>query len=388
MSETQMGHGHTAGLLGIIIKICLGIHIGVVADDLDGVLVRANGTVCAKAPEFAVDGSFGSGNDGLAQLKRQVGHIIHDADGKSLLRMVLINGNDLRRRGVLGTKTVTAGEYRNLIELGALKSSHNVQIQRLADGARLLGPVKNGDLLYGIRDRSDKRLGSERTVQANFYNAYLLALLCQIVDGLLDRVVDGTHGNNHMLRVCGAVIVEQLIVGADLGIYLVHVLLHDRRKRVVVRIAGLSYLEEDIRVLSGASLAGVVGIQRSLTELVDGVHIRHLLQILIIPGLNFLNFMGGTESIEEVDERNLALDRCQMSNRSQVHYFLNAGLAEHRAASLTARVNIGMVAKDRKSVGRQSTGRYVEYARKLLAGDLIQVRDHQQKTLGSRIGGG
>ena len=62
MSETQVRHSHAAGLLGIVIKICLSIHIGVVADDLDGVLVGAYGTVRAKTPELTVGGSLGSGN--------------------------------------------------------------------------------------------------------------------------------------------------------------------------------------------------------------------------------------------------------------------------------------------------------------------------------------
>ncbi len=60
MSKTQMRHRYTAGLLGIIIKVRLGIHIGVVTDDLDGVLVCADGTICAKSPEFTVRRSFRS----------------------------------------------------------------------------------------------------------------------------------------------------------------------------------------------------------------------------------------------------------------------------------------------------------------------------------------
>ena len=45
MSETKMGTGNTAGFLGIILKICLNIHISVVTDDLNGVLVGTNCTV-------------------------------------------------------------------------------------------------------------------------------------------------------------------------------------------------------------------------------------------------------------------------------------------------------------------------------------------------------
>ena len=103
MSETQVRHGHAAGLLGIVIKICLSIHIGVVADDLDGVLVRTNGTVSAQTPELTVGGSLGSGHQGIAQFQRQVGNVVHDANGERRLGLVSEYGNDLSRGGVLGT---------------------------------------------------------------------------------------------------------------------------------------------------------------------------------------------------------------------------------------------------------------------------------------------
>ena len=46
---------HTARLLRIIIEICLCIHVGVVTDNLDGVLICTYGTIRAQAPELTVD---------------------------------------------------------------------------------------------------------------------------------------------------------------------------------------------------------------------------------------------------------------------------------------------------------------------------------------------
>ena len=63
LTETQVRHGNTAGLLGVIIKVSLCVHVSVVTDDLDGVLVCTYGTVSAKTPEFTVGSSFRSGND-------------------------------------------------------------------------------------------------------------------------------------------------------------------------------------------------------------------------------------------------------------------------------------------------------------------------------------
>ena len=115
-----MGHGNTAGLLGVIVKICLCIHVGVIADNLNGVLVGTYGTVCAQTPELTVGGSFRSGNKRSTYRQGQVGNIIYDTGGKSLDGAVLIDSNDLRRSGIFGTKTITAGEDLSLVELAAL----------------------------------------------------------------------------------------------------------------------------------------------------------------------------------------------------------------------------------------------------------------------------
>ena len=62
VSETQMRHGNTAGLLGVVIKVCLSVHISVITDDLDGVLVSTYRTVSAKTPELTVGCSLWSSN--------------------------------------------------------------------------------------------------------------------------------------------------------------------------------------------------------------------------------------------------------------------------------------------------------------------------------------
>ena len=119
LSETQVRHRYTAGLLGVIIEVSLSIHVCVVTDDLDGVLVCTYGTVCAKSPEFAVDSSFRSCYQRSANRQRQIGNIVYDTNGKSLFLCIFIYSNDLSRCGVLGTKSVTACEYRCALEFAA-----------------------------------------------------------------------------------------------------------------------------------------------------------------------------------------------------------------------------------------------------------------------------
>ena len=47
MAKAQVGLGNAAGLLGVILEVSLSVLIGVVTDDLDGVLVGVNGTIGA-----------------------------------------------------------------------------------------------------------------------------------------------------------------------------------------------------------------------------------------------------------------------------------------------------------------------------------------------------
>ena len=78
LTKTQVADGHAAGLFGVVLEVRLNLHVGVVADDLDGVLVGAHGTVAAQTPELDLDGALGRGVGGLVLLQRQVGHVVHE----------------------------------------------------------------------------------------------------------------------------------------------------------------------------------------------------------------------------------------------------------------------------------------------------------------------
>ena len=61
IAEAQVRNCDTARLLRVILEVSLNILIGMVADDLNGVLVSADCTVAAESPEFALDSTLGSG---------------------------------------------------------------------------------------------------------------------------------------------------------------------------------------------------------------------------------------------------------------------------------------------------------------------------------------
>ena len=392
VAEAQVADGHAAGLLGVVLEVGLHILVGMVADDLDGVLVCADGAVAAETPELALDGAFCCGVRAVAVFfKREVRDVVDDADGELVLGLILleliVNSEDGCGGRVLGAETVAAADDGSL-HAGVGKCGDNVHVEGLAEGAGLLGAVENGDLLGGCRDGRDQLVGTERTIQTDLDDTDLLAVRVHVVDDFLCHIADGAHGDDDAVGIGRAIVVEELIVGAELFVDLAHVLLNDCGQVVIELVAGLTVLEEDIAVFVRAAHGRMLGVQRVLTEGRDSLHVAHFLEVGIVPDSDLLDLVGGTEAVEEVQERNLSFDRGQMRDGRQIHDFLRVRLAQHGKAGLTAGHHVGVVAEDVQSVRRDGTCRNVEHAGQLLGGDLVHVRDHQQKPLRRRVGGG
>ena len=260
ITEAQMADGDAAGLLGVVLEVGLHILVGMVADDLDRVLVCADSAVAAQTPELALDGAFCGGVRAVLVLfEREVRHVVHDADGELMLRLVLlqfvVNSEDGSRRRILGAEAVAAANDGSL-DTCVGQSGHNVHVQRLAQRAGLLRAVEDCNLLGGSRDGCDQLVCTERTVQANLNQADFLAVCVHVVDNFLSNVVDGAHRNNDAVSVGGAVVVEQLVVRAEFLIDLAHVLFDNCGQFVIVPVAGLAVLEEDITVFRAAGCSG------------------------------------------------------------------------------------------------------------------------------------
>ena len=384
-----MGHRDSAGLLRVIVEVGLRIHIRIVSDDLDGVLVRSDRAVRAQSPELTVDRALRSGDEGGAGRKGEVGHIIVDADRESLLLRILEDGDDLVWRRILGAEAVAPGQDLHGGEGASGQSGHHIEIERLSDGTRLLRAVEDADGLHALWKSGEEGLCREGTVESHLHDAELRVLrLLQIINGLLNGVIDGAHRDDDMLRVRRAVVIEKLIVRADLRVDLVHILLDDRGHGIIIGIGGLPRLEEDIRILRGASLHRMIRVESILSEGINGVPVHHVLQVLVIPLLDLLNLMGGPEAVEEIDKGKASLQRRKMRDRSQIHNLLNGGLAEHRSTGLTTCHDIGVISENGERVTCDGTGRNIEDTGQLLSRDLVDVRNHQKKTLRRGEGGG
>ena len=148
-----MADRDTARLFGIVEEIALSVHIGMVADDLDGVFVRANGTIGTQAVEHALERSFARRIDLFLDLQGQARHIVGNTDGKAFLRLcrrqVFIDGVDHRRREFLAAHAVTAADAYN-IQFGIEQSSLHILQQRFACAARLFGTIHNRNAFDGL----------------------------------------------------------------------------------------------------------------------------------------------------------------------------------------------------------------------------------------------
>ena len=263
-------------------------------------------------------GACGSGIGILHDREREVGNVVDDADGELLLGSVRlsvsVNSDDVAGGGVLGAETVSAAINLDAGKFGIVESSQNIQIEGFADGTGLLGSVENGDGLDSLGQLGGHVGTNEGTIQSYLEQTDLLAGSVEVINNFLCAVADGTHGNDHVLCVSSAVVVEGLVVGADLGVDLVHVVNNNLGNRVVVFVAGFSCLEEDIVVLSGTSGDRVLRVQRTAAELLNCVPVEHIAEVSVIPLLDLLNLMRGTEAVKEVKEGYSALDGGKVSD--------------------------------------------------------------------------
>ena len=209
-----------------------------------------------------------------------------------------------------------------------------------------------------------------------------------VVDDFLCHVADGTHGDDDAVSVGSAVVVEELVVGAELGVDLAHVLLNDGGNCLVVLVGGFTVLEEDVAVLVRAAHGGMLGAEGTLAECLDSVHVDHVLEILVVPDLDLLELVGGAEAVKEVDERDAALDGGEMRHGAEVHDLLHVGLCEHGKTGLAAGHNVAVVAEDVQRVAGDGARGHVEHCGQQFTGDLVHVRDHQEQALRGGVRGG
>ena len=222
----------------------------------------------------------------------------------------------------------------------------------------------------------------------NIDHTELVALLCLVVDNLLDCLASRTHTDDDVLSVRRTIVGEWAIGTAGDLRDLVHIVANDVSYLVVVWVAALAVSEEHVWVLSHTTHHRTHRRECAIAELLERLHVNERTQVFHIYYLYFLVLVRGTETVEEVEEWHAALDSSKVSYTSEVHHLLYATFSEHCKARLTARHYVLVVAEDTEGVASESTSRNMEYRRDQLTCDLVHIRDHQEKTLASGEGSG
>ena len=383
IAKTQVGFCDTAGFLGIIFKIRLCVLVCMVTDDFDGVFVCANGTVRAKAPEFACNRAFISNFRLCADLDGRIGNIVDDANSEMVLfhaLHIVKYRNYLRRCYVLGRKAVASSQHLRAAS-SLYQCRADIFVQRFAQCAGFLRSVQNSDNLRTFRQSLHEMLHGEWTIQMYLQEANLFTLCRQIFHNFLRCACDGAHRNDNMLCIGCAEVVKQVIIAACNFIDFQHVVLNDFRQTCIERRTCFPVLEKYVRVLYSRTLHGTFRIQRALAEFPERVLVNQLANLIIVHNFNFLKLMGSTETVKEMYERHTALDCGQMRNAAQIHNFLHRCGRKHCTANLAAAHNVGMVAEDRECMCADCSGTDMEYAGLQLARNTVHRGNHQQKTL-------
>ena len=169
ITKAQVRNGYATRLFGVILEVGLYVLVGMVTNDLDGVLVCANGTVATKTPELALNSTLcGRIRSIRIHGQGQVGNVIHNANRKLTLRCVFfklfIDGEGCRRGLILGTQTIAA-THNNKFSLASLIQGRDyILIQRLTNGTRLFGTIQNRNLFNACRKRGNKIFDRPRTI--------------------------------------------------------------------------------------------------------------------------------------------------------------------------------------------------------------------------------
>ena len=376
--------------------------LGVLADDLDGILVGAHRAVSAEAVEHGADHGVGLGGERGIVVEAGVGNVVVDAYGEVIfdlglgLFQIVVNRLDHGGSEFFGGEAVAAADdcatgrvrssdecVRSCVFSGDsfLNRVHHVLIERLADGAAFFGAIEDGDLADGLGEGLEERLHTERAIQVDFEQTDFFSVGVEVVDGFVRDFGSGTHHDDNALGVGRAHVVEEVILTAGDLSKLVHDRLHLGGGGVVERIRGLADLEEDVGILRRAAQHGMVGRERALAVLDDAVQVDHGAHVGVVQHFDLVDFVRGAEAVEEVEEGNAGLERGGVGDQGEVLGFLHGVGAEHGPSGGAAEHHIGVIAENRKRVGGDGAGRDVERCRSQFTRNLVHVGDHQQQAL-------
>jgi hypothetical protein len=346
-------------------------------------LLADTGAVAAQAPEHGADGVLVLDDEIGVVGEARVAHVVVDAEGEVVLHgpglEMVVKALDhpgvefLGRQAVAAAVNARHGEGQLVVDDRFHDRRGDVQVKGFALGAGFLGLVEHGDLLDGLGEGLEEEVRGEGPEEPDLQHAHLLAPGVQVIHHFGDGLATGAHHDDHAVGLGVAVIIVNLVLAAgELGVA-VHFLLHDAGNLLVEGVDGLPRLEVDVGVLGRAADERVVGGEAAFAVLVDKVQVDHAVEHVVRDQLHFLDFVGGAEPIEEMDEGHPRTQRARLGDGGHVHGLLDAVGRQDRPARLADGHDVLVVVKNGEALGRDGPGRDVEDGGGQLARDLVHV---------------
>jgi len=260
----------------------------------------------------------------------------------------------------------------------------DILVERLAAGARLLGPIQHAERADGLGQRRCEGRGIERPVQTHLQHTDALAVCVEVFHRFVNRVGARAHRHDHAIRVRRADVVEELVRSTNELSVPVHDPLYDPGAFAVVRVDRLARLEEHVGVLRGAAKHRSLRIHAAPAVGQHELVVNHGAKVVVTRKFELEHLVRRSEAVEKVHERNPRLERGGVGDGGQIRNLLRVTRCHHGEAGGSSRHHVAVVAEDRQRVRRHRAGRNVEDRRRQLTRDLEHVGDHQQQALRRR----
>ena len=390
-TKAQVRDGGSAGFLRVVNEVALRPVLGLFADDLDRVLVRADRAICAQTPEYTAHRLGGFDVESRVVFQAGVSDVVIDADCEVVLRLGFLQlvEDSLGHGGgeFLGRQTIAPTDDLRVDCLAFLEGGDDILVERIAGGAGFFRAVQDCDALDSGWQGFHEVLDGEGSEQVDFQNAHFLALFHQVVGGLAGGLGARAHHDHDTLGIRSADVIEQVVLPSDQLGEFVHVFLDDLGASVVEGVDRLASLEIDIRVLGGAAQHRMIWREPARPVGVYEALFDHFLQVVIRHQLDLVDLGRGAEAIEEMQERHARFQGGTVGDQRHILGFLDRVRGDQGKTGRAGSHHVRVVAEDRESMDCQRAGGDVENGRGQLTGNLEHVRDHQQQSLGGGEGG-
>src|ERR1035441_1156894 len=191
----------------IVNEVTLGVVGRVLADDFDGVLVRAHRAVGAESVKQGANHAVALGRERGIVIEAGVAYIIVDADcemgfwlgpAEIVVDRLDHSGSEFFR----GESVAAADDLCGT--LGFMQRIDDVEVERLAGRSGFLRAVEDGDLLYRSGQRIPEMLHREGAIEADFEEADFFPAGGESFDGFMSGLSAGTHHDDDTLGIGGA----------------------------------------------------------------------------------------------------------------------------------------------------------------------------------------